>query len=365
MNTFENKLRQSASHHANGKPAVTQGTVGWESPSNIAIVKYWGKYPGQVPANASLSMTLRESVTRTRIEFDYSEKRNEPGVEFEFHGAAQEGFARRIEKFLTGLSDFMPWTNHTKFAIRSENTFPHSSGIASSASAMSALAVCLCEIDEQMFGADPEAEFKQKASFIARLGSGSASRSIYGRMAEWGITASCGDSSDEYAIPLPELHPDFFGLRDSILIITSGEKEVSSSLGHDLMNSNPYAKLRFEAAEENMQRLCKVMRNGDLGQFIDIMENEALSLHAMMMTSSPGYLLMKPGTLEAINRIRKFRTQTGLAIGFTLDAGANVHVIYPDQQEAAITGFIASDLEELCEEKTIIHDGMGMGPEKL
>lgn len=365
MKTFEKKLRQSASQHLDGKPAVTQGHVGWESPSNIAIVKYWGKYPGQVPANASLSMTLRESVTRTMIDFDFSEKRKKPGVDFEFHGAAHQGFARRIEKYLTGLSGFMPWISHTKFTIRSENTFPHSSGIASSASAMSALAACLCEIDEQMFGKDPAIEFEQKASFFARLGSGSAARSIYGRMAEWGITASCGDSSDEYAIPLPELHPDFFGLKDSILIITTGEKEVSSSLGHDLMRSNPYAKLRFEAAEENMQRLCNVMRNGDLGQFIDIMENEALSLHAMMMTSSPGYLLMKPGTLEAISRIRKFRAQTGLAIGFTLDAGANVHIIYPGQQEAAITNFIASDLEELCEEKTIIHDGMGMGPRKL
>ena len=98
---------------------------------------------------------------------------------------------------------------------------------------------------------------------------------------------------------------------------------------------------------------------------MDILENEALSLHAMMMTSSPGYLLMKPNTLEAIERIRKYRVETGATIGFTLDAGANVHVLYPEKDQEKSVGFIDAELKPLCHLGTIIHDRMGSGPEKL
>jgi diphosphomevalonate decarboxylase len=136
-------------------------------------------------------------------------------------------------------------------------------------------------------------------------------------------------------------------------------------MGHDLMKSNPYAKLRFDAAEENMRNLCTIVREGDIRQFIDVMENEALTLHAMMMTSVPGFLLMKANTIEAIHRIREYRRESGMSIGFTLDAGANVHVLYPEKEAGEIGKFIDAELAGLCEEKRIIHDRMGNGPMKL
>jgi diphosphomevalonate decarboxylase len=95
------------------------------------------------------------------------------------------------------------------------------------------------------------------------------------------------------------------------------------------------------------------------------MENEALSLHAMMMTSSPGFLLMKPNTLAAIEKLRDFRMKTGLSIGYTLDAGANLHILYPKYQAENILSFIESELKEFCESGTIIHDKMGRGPFNL
>lgn len=365
MKKFEDQLTKEAEELQNLPPEKREGNVGWESPSNIAFVKYWGKYPRQIPANASLSLTLSKAVTRTRIAFQYHPQQSETSVQFEFEGQRKGDFAARIEKYLSGLTGLLPWIAHTSFFIRSENTFPHSSGIASSASAMSAMALCLCDIEKDIYQQEYAGDYFRKASFLARLGSGSASRSLYGKMAEWGITASCTESSDEYAIPVPELHDEFKGMKDSILIVESGKKKVSSSLGHDLMKSNPYAKLRFEAAEENMQQLCKVLQLGDLGGFIDIMENEALSLHAMMMTSAPGYILMRPNSLDAIHRIRAYRNRTGLAVGFTLDAGANVHVIYPEKQADKIRKFIDTELKELCEHGTIIHDEMGSGPKRI
>ncbi|MEX0988012.1 MAG: hypothetical protein WD052_11095 [Bacteroidales bacterium] len=361
---YEEKLLSEAAAISTKNLARKQGSVAWSSPSNIALVKYWGKYPGQIPANASLSMTLDSAVTIMKLDYTSGESINGPVLNFEFEGSKAPDFAIKLEKYLQGIVPFMPWLDSCKLSIRSENTFPHSSGIASSASSMSALALGLCEIEELLYGEAVTDDFLRKASFIARLGSGSASRSLYGKMAAWGITASYAHSSDEYAIPV-EIHEDLSGMHDSILIIDPGQKMVSSTMGHELMRTNPYAKLRFEAAEANMQLMADVLKIGDTRKFIDVMENEALSLHAMMMTGIPGYILIKPNTLEAIQRIRKFRNSTGTAIGFTLDAGANVHVLYPEKAAAKARLFIESELKEICDNEKIIHDKMGNGPVRV
>ena len=364
MHSYEKSLIKRTSQFVSKDPNETSGNVGWISPSNIAIVKYWGKYSGQIPANPSLSITLSEARSKTRMAFVYDEKQSEITVNFKFNGREEKAFKKRIKDYLISLEVFMPWIHKTSFSIESENSFPHSSGIASSASALSSIALGLCEIEEKIIGiSDPE--FFRKASFFARLGSGSASRSLFPGMAVWGFSSSYKDSTDEYAVPVKDIHPDFHNMRDSILIIESGRKKVSSSTGHELMKTNPYAKLRFEAAEDNMQKLCSVTKAGDIGEFIDIMENEALSLHAMMMTSKPGFILMKPNTVNAIEKIREYRFSTGNSVGFTLDAGANVHVIYPDKDKEEVSSFIESALKPLCENNKVIHDRMGHGPEKL
>ncbi|MDA3822112.1 MAG: hypothetical protein PF450_05810, partial [Bacteroidales bacterium] len=332
MKKYEHYLLKQAEGLSDLTPIHKEGFVSWSSPSNIAFVKYWGKYPGQIPANASLSMTLSKSVTKTHIEYSFSENNAGLLLDFEFEGKQEVAFKSRILNYLNSLTPFLPWLQHTALKISTENTFPHSSGIASSASALSALAVGLCNIEEKIYDLPGKSDFHKKASFIARLGSGSASRSVYPQMAIWGSTTKWPESSNEFAIRVNEIHKNFIGMKDSILIIESGKKEVSSSLGHDLMKTNPYAKLRFEAAEENMQKLHKIFQTGDFGQFLDLIENEALSLHAMMMTSSPGYILMKPNTIEAIQRIRNYRKSSGKNVGFTLDAGANVHVLYPETE---------------------------------
>lgn len=365
MNQFETQLVKEAREIAPRKPLLSEGKVAWKSPSNIAIVKYWGKRPGQIPANASLSITLSKALTETSIAFTYDPLRKKPQLNFRFEGAPQNVFEKRIEKYLASLDLFFPWLVHCQLDIDSQNTFPHSSGIASSASAMSALALGLCEIEEKIYGEGISEDFFRKASFMARLGSGSASRSLFGNMAVWGFSACMADSSDEYAVPVPEMHPDMVGMKDSILIIESGKKNVPSSVGHDLMKSNPYARLRFEVAEENMRQLCSIVKRGELDDFIALMENEALSLHAMMMTSEPGFLLMRPNTVAAIEKIRDFRNTSKLAVGFTIDAGANLHVLYTKSDDKKVKTFIDSELKKFCEKGIVIHDEMGRGPAKV
>ncbi len=116
---------------------------------------------------------------------------------------------------------------------------PHSSGIASSASAMGALALCLLSMEEQITG-HPSSDPMKKASFLARLGSGSASRSLHPGFALWGYSKAWPGSSDEFAIPVQGIHENFVAIRDSILIVDPGSKKLSSSAGHALMETNAF-----------------------------------------------------------------------------------------------------------------------------
>ena len=179
---------------------------------------------------------------------------------------------------------------------------------------MSALALCVCAIEKQLFNNfKSDDEFYQKASFIARLGSGSASRSVFGGIVSWGKNFVLENSSDLYATQINKIvHPEFLNYRDSIILIDSGEKKVSSSLGHRLMNNHTFAVSRFDQAARNFSDMINVMRSGDLERFIQIVENEALSLHAMMMTSKPSYFLMSPKSIEVILRVKEFRENTNI-----------------------------------------------------
>ena len=334
----------------------------WKSPSNIALVKYWGKKGNQIPENASLSISLSEAYTLTRIKATLSMPDNGPEVNFRFEGELNEAFGNRIESFLKSVAPHFSYLEKASLEIESGNNFPHSAGIASSASAMSALALCLCSLESEISGA---AFDRQKASFIARIGSGSACRSVYGGISVWGNHLSVEGSGDEYAVPLPfEHHSLFTGIRDTILIVDPGQKKVSSSVGHNLMKGHAYAAARYTQAATNLTALLLALKQGDWETFAMITENEAMSLHAMMMTSRPGYLLMHPNTLKIIEKVIDFRKQSGCAVCFTLDAGPNVHLLYPARDVGKIRPLI-EELKEHCYERTAIEDMMGSGPVKL
>ena len=165
---------------------------------------------------------------------------------------------------------------------------------------MSALALCIVTKDAEMKG-DGHIDFQQ-ASNIARLGSGSAARSVYGGFTQWGKHSDVSESSDEYAIPLTEIHSDMMGLRDTVLIIEKGAKAVSSSVGHDLMNGHPYADSRFSQARRHISRMTEILKSGDFNSFAELVESEALTLHAMMMSSTPHFILMMPGSVAVIQK---------------------------------------------------------------
>lgn len=342
--------------------------TGWESPSNIALIKYWGKYGQQLPRNPSVSFTLHTAATRTFVTWTPDRTLEKPSVTLLFEGVQNEAFRQRMAKFLESITEkHFPSLRHGQIDIETSNSFPHSSGIASSASAMSAIALCLCDIENTLNGNTIFNDvIYRKASFIARLGSGSACRSIYPLMAVWGTEPSVSESSDEWAIGIgSEIHPVFQTFHDDILIISPKEKSVSSSAGHQLMENNPYSTARYDQAKARLSRLLSALRDGDLDTFGKIAEDEALTLHALMMCSDPSYILMEEGSLSVINKIRRFRNETAIPIWFTLDAGPNVHVLYPNEAESSVIPFIMNELKPFCHEGKIIRDRVGSGPTKL
>ncbi len=344
------------------------GEVGWQSPANIALVKYWGKYPVQLPMNPSLSFALKESVVRMRIAYEISEYAAFQLTDFKLNGEAHPDFAGKMTKYLLSLADEFAFIKKAQLRISSESTFPHSAGIASSAAAFSALALCICSIDEQINGrTSGKTDFLRQASNLARLGSGSACRSVYPGMVIWGQCEDFGEASDTHAWPIPDnqVHPSFHNIRDAILIADSQSKKVSSSAGHALMHKHPYRDQRKVQAHDNLTRITEALRCGDWTLFGEITENEALSLHSLMMSSNPGYILMHPNTLMMINKIRNFREETQVPAYFTLDAGPNIHLIYPAAEHKQVTAFIADELAPRCENRRWIADAAGPGPQEL
>lgn len=346
---------------------VVELSTTWKTPSNIALVKYWGKSDPQIPKNASISFTLSNSHTITSIDFEKTERNSTAQFELYFEGEKKDEFKPKIAIFFERIVAYCPYILDYNMTIRSSNSFPHSSGIASSASGMSAIAMCLMSLEQTLSAnALSESFVKQKASFLARLGSGSASRSIEGPLVVWGAHPNIPESSDLFGTGFPfPVHPVFHNYQDTILLVDKGEKQVSSTVGHKLMHNHPFAAQRFEQANANLAKIAGYLQTGEIDAFVELVESEALTLHAMMLTSQPYFILMKPNTLEIINRIWDYREQYNSKVCFTLDAGANVHVLYPENEQESVLDFIENDLSRFCQKKQYICDIVGLGAQKI
>ncbi|MGB0838311.1 MAG: diphosphomevalonate/mevalonate 3,5-bisphosphate decarboxylase family protein [Flavobacteriaceae bacterium] len=338
-----------------------------QSPSNIALVKYWGKRDPQIPLNASISFTLSNCHSTTemqvspRMDFD-----GKYSFDMWFEGEEKPSFRPKIEQFFERIEDYIPFLKDFHFVFKSSNSFPHSSGIASSASGMSAIASCLMEVEKELNPGMSNEMLLRKTSFLSRLGSGSACRSLEGPLVVWGEHPEIPGSSDLFGVKFPfEVSKVFEDYQDTILLVDKGEKKVSSTLGHNLMVGHPFAEQRFEQAQRNLGLLTEVLQNGDLDKFMNIVESEALSLHAMMMTSNPYFILMKPHTLSILEKVWEYREQTGKHLCFTLDAGANVHLLYPASEKEEVLAFIEQDLVAFCQKNHYICDSTGLGARSL
>lgn len=340
------------SHHPPAGGSAGRATA--VSPANIAFIKYWGARDLEraLPVNPSLSMTLRECVSRTTVEYSPTDGPDEvwlgrsgaPGTRTD----PGEAFSARVLAHLEALRRRLgiePGSG--RFRVTTENSFPAAAGMASSASGFSALAVAA----SAALGAHPD---PGELSALARAsGSGSAARSVMGGYVEWPAPGS--DPDDPHAAQVaPSTHWD---LRDLIAVVETGAKEVSSLEGHRRAPSSPYFARRLADLPARLERVRDALRRRDFAALGAAVEEEALDLHVMAMTSRPSIHYWRPGTVEVLQAVRDLR-RDGVEAWSTMDAGANVHVITLPPHEAEV----ASRLEALPGVRSLIRDGVGSGP---
>lgn len=282
-----------------------------KAPANIAFIKYWGKLNEKLrlPANSSVSMNLSGAFTVTSVEFD---KKYKSDSLFINGSKVKEGELNRVSNHLNLIRNISKIHDFAK--VESTNNFPKGSGIASSASGFAALTVAAAAAS----GLDLS---EKELSIFARLGSGSACRSIPDGFTEWKMGKT---SNDSYAKSI--FMPDYWNICDLIAIVGENSKKVSSTEGHAIAESSPFYKARIIGMSKKVSEIIMAIKNKDFTKFGEILESEAINVHTVMMTSVPPLYYWKPATLNVIAGVMELRGK-GIECYFTIDAGPNVHVI--------------------------------------
>ena len=305
------------------KPHVAAGAG-----ANIAFIKYWGnKCSGEnLPLNPSISMTLASCVTRTTVALRPSA--SEDDILLDGKVPDKQSVAR-IRRFLQSVRDLDG--RKDRVSVASASNFPTGCGIASSASGFAALALAA----STAYGLDLN---RRELSRVARLGSGSAARSVMGGFVE----LKSGDTHEAaYAeqIAPEDAWPD---LRDLVVLVSEEEKKVSSAEGHRLAHTSEMYSARLSAVPERAARVRQAILARDLTALGEAAEADALSMHAVMMTSKPALLYWRPRTIEVIRRVRELREQ-GVEAYFTVDAGPNVHILTLESSLSVVEEAIRAD----------------------
>ncbi len=278
---------------------------------NLAFIKYWGNRDNtlRIPLNGSISMSLDGLYTRTTVRFQArlsSDRLSINGYEVVGKGLDRISCILDIIRGMANIQD--------RAEVTSENNFPSGAGIASSASAFAALALA----GSKAAGLNLS---ERELSRLARRGSGSAARSIPGGFVEWQAGTSDDDS---FAFSIAE--PNHWGLVDCVAIVSTTHKKTGSTEGHSLAPTSPLQDARVADAPRRLEICRKAILERDFNTFASIVELDSDMMHAVMMTSTPALHYWKPASLEVMNCVRELRAG-GIPVCYTVDAGANVHVL--------------------------------------
>lgn len=290
------------------------------SPANIAFVKFWGKKNPKlnIPFNDSISMNLSGCLTTTTVEFGEKFKKDRVTVN------GEKVLGKGYERVVMILSLVRKMAKIKLFAdVSSKNSFPSDAGIASSASGFSALALSASSAAGLNLS-------QKELSVLARLGSGSASRSIPDGFTYWKRGT---DNDSSYSVQIAS--PGFWNIRDLVVVVSREKKKSGSTEGHSIATTSPYFKLRLKKLPSRIRIIKKAMMGKGFETFGSALEEEAVDLHVMAMTSQPSIFYWNGGTMNTMHAVMEMR-EKGLACYFTMDAGPNVHVICRGKDEAKI-----------------------------
>lgn len=317
--------------------------------SNIAFIKYWGVADPRInlPLNNSISMTLGNLHTTTTVEWDTPGRLSVDQISIDGEPATDKK-AERVTEHLNLIRHLAGDKRH-RARVVSRNNFPMASGIASSASAFAALTVAACAALGLSFE-------RTRLSGIARRGSGSASRSLFGGFVEW------EQGRDDATSVARQIYPaEHWTLRDVVAVISTAEKPVSSQNGHGMAVTSPFNSARVDSLDSMLQEVRNAITMRDLQRLGPVIEHDALAMHGVMMTSRPSLLYWQPGTIEVMQAVRRWREEDGLQVYFTIDAGPNVHLICEPTSEVEVL----KRLQKLGSVRSVITSGPGDGPQLL
>jgi diphosphomevalonate decarboxylase len=306
------------------------------APSNIAFIKYWGKKDEilRLPANGSMSMNLSNLLTTTTVEFSPSLKEDVIILNGKTEVTTASRGIKQLERIRkrAGIKE--------KAKVVTENNFPTGTGLSSSASGFAALTVAaVAAAGLQLSGKD--------VSILARQGSGSACRSIPDGFVEW----LDGDTSEtSFAVSLHG--PDYWDITDVVCIVSTSKKEFSSSEGQKIADSSPFYSIRLQNINAKIKRMHKILEEKDFQAFGELVEDEALELHAIYLTSHPSLIYLLPGSLKVMHAVKRWRAE-GLEVYFTLNTGQDIHLICR-KKDAKKVKELAEEIPEV--QKTIINE---------
>lgn len=292
------------------------------APSNIAFVKFFGKKDEQLrlPANSSISMCLSEAFTQTTVEFSSALKQDDVSL---IDGQFSDQEKKRIVGHIDRIRKLAKLKIYCK--IVTHNSFPKSTGIASSASGFAALTLAVTAAAGLQLS-------NKELSILARLASGSACRSIPDGFVEW-LEGETSESSYAYSL----YPPSYWDIRDIVAVVEERQKKVTTTDAHKIAVTSPFFKARMREIKEKISRLKNALSQKDFAAFGEITEEEALNMHALMLTAKPPLLYFSAGTINLMKAVWSWRRER-LPVYFTIDAGANVHLICEGRNEAVIAG---------------------------
>lgn len=280
------------------------------APSNIAFIKYWGRKDEKLrlPENGSLSMNLSNLLTTTTVEFSKTFKEDEIIINCQKEEIEGNRVIRHLDK-IRNLAKI-----NLKAKVVTINNFPTGTGLSSSASGFAVLTVAGAKAAGLNLS-------EKELSILARQGSGSACRSIPDGIVEW-LDGNTSDTS--YGVSL--YGPDYWDIADVVVVVSKNKKEVSTTEGHKLAASSPFFPLRLARIKEKINLIKKYMKQKDFTAFGELIEAEALELHAIMLTSIPSLIYWLPGTLRVMHAVKRWR-QEGFPVYFTVNTGQDIHLI--------------------------------------
>ena len=291
------------------------------APSNIAFLKYWGKDGQQWPSNDSISMTLSNCKSITQASLAADNERVYLNAEY-VNPDSRHG--RKIYQHLQFLRQVVG--TDSALIVHTHNTFPLACGIASSASGMAALTIAAlaCWTRSSSLTVLADAGYSQaRLAALARQGSGSACRSLWGGIVHWERNSS-PESQHTYQL----MQEREWELADLIVCPNATHsKDVSSSAGHARAKSSPLFALRIQGMAEKVSRFQQSLQQRNLAQLGMLLEAEALEFIQVMATSSPPLSYLTQDLYNLLAYVRKCRQQENLQAYFTVDAGAAVHII--------------------------------------